>query len=88
MKEFNLIFVSQILVIIFGLGIIFGSFIGVPVYYTKIVRVLPEQIYPEIVIRKAMKWNGVYVATRDENGEWLFIDRYGKPCKLFFKEAK
>ena len=89
MKEFKTIMSSQILVIIFLGGIAFGSLLGHPVYHTKIVRILPEQIYPEYIMKHAMRWHGnITVAKKEEDGNWIGIRKNGEPFKLFKQEVE
>lgn len=82
MKEFKFIFLSQILIINLLFGICLGNLTGYPIYHTKIIKVMPEQIYPEYIMKQALRHNGVLWAYKDGKN-WLFINKKGISCKLF-----
>ena len=85
MTEFRYIFLSQILTIAFLVGIVLGTQAGYPVYHTRIVKVMPEQIYPEYVMERAMRFHGIPVATKEGCGDWIGIDKKGRPFKIFIE---
>jgi hypothetical protein len=83
MKEIKHIVLSQIFTIAVFSGIVLGSLTSKPVYITKIIKVMPEQVYPEYIMRHALIHHGVYATKKEENGDWIGIDKKKRPFKLF-----
>ena len=79
--EFKHIFLSQIMIILFLIGLALGS----TIQETKIIKSPPPIIYPYVIIEQAKKYHGTLLATK-ENGKWFFINKQGKPCSLFIKK--
>lgn len=65
MKEFKIILMVQILAMSILGGVAIGSLVGHPVYITKIVKVMPEEIFPEQIAKRALKWHGTLFATKE-----------------------
>ena len=36
------------------------------------------------VVRQAKKYHGVYLASKKADGIWIFINKDGVPCRLFY----
>lgn len=80
MKEFKYLLVSQMMAILFLLGIVIGS----TICQVRIVQLPTPKMYPDRVIAKAMKYHGTLGAFYDDiSKHWYFIDKQGRPCKLF-----
>jgi hypothetical protein len=85
MKEFKIIFMSQIATILFLGGLILGITITEPImfYIVKEVKIPPKQFFPKEIIQRAMISHGTYAASKEECGDWIYINKEGVPCKLF-----
>lgn len=84
MKEFRYVIYTQIFAIIFLIGIVLGSF----TQNTKIIYVSPLKTASfEFVAENAMIYHGTYGASfNDDSKCWYFIDKQGRPCKLFMEK--
>lgn len=84
MTEFKNILISQLLVILFFIGLALGS----TIQQTRVVQLpalkLPSQDY---VLARAKVRHGVKVAYYKE-GNWFFENEKGVTCRLFTKEVK
>ena len=87
MKEIKIIVLVQIGAILLLGGVALGTLAGYPVYITKIVKVMPEQVYPEYVMKHAKRYHNIPVATKEECGDWIGIRKDGVPIKIF-REVK
>lgn len=82
--EFRHIATSQLLAILFFLGIALGS----TIQETRVVQLPPVEIAGQkYVMERAMKYHGTLAATYSK-GVWRFINKRGKPCKLFEEESR
>ena len=84
MTEVKYIFISQLLAILFLIGLALGS----TVQETKVVR-LPPIKFPsqDYVMGKAMRHHGTLVATYAK-GVWWYKDKKGSFCSLFVEKEE
>lgn len=78
MKEIKTIVISQLLIICFLIGVVLGSLIQ----EVKIVKVYPKFAGKDFVIAEAKSFHGT-LGAYEENNVIRFIDKKGRPCKLF-----
>lgn len=86
MKEIKYLFLSQVTAILFLLGIAIGSTVQ-----EKVIVYLPSPVLcpPTIVEERAMSFRGTLGCHYDEKARaWLFIDKQGRPCKVFMDVSK
>ncbi|HHT9146874.1 MAG TPA: hypothetical protein ACFYD4_14565 [Candidatus Wunengus sp. YC61] len=84
MTEFKNILISQLIAILFLVGLALGS----TIQQTRVVQLpalkLPSQDY---VLARAKRIKGTYVAYY-KNGNWFYENEKGQTCRLFTKEVE
>ncbi len=83
MKEFKTIFTSQIAIIFVLGGLALGTTIAKPVYIIKEIKIPPKSFFPLTIIKEAKAYHGTYATSKEECGDWIYINKKGVPCKLF-----